>query len=439
MTSSQTRNDGRPAVSPRELRKVTIAGSVGVFVEFFDYGIYGFLASTLAVVFFPAEDPTAGLLLTFVAFGLPFFVRPLGGVFWGYLGDKVGRQRVLVYILTVITVATTLTGLLPSYASIGILAPILLFICRLSQGFSAGGESAGALSFVAEYAPEGRRGWLTSWAQLASYVSLFAATVIGTILAQSLTTEQLESWGWRIPFLLAFPLGGIGLYIRNKLEDSPEFRKMKSESGTAKNPLREALATPERRRAILLAITIPVLNGSGYYVLFTYMPTYLNRNLEFSVAQGFMVTGCALLVTMAAIPVAGRLSDRIGRRRVMIGSAVAVAVLGLPAYSLMTHGSVPLAVLGAGLIALPFAGHTGVIHVILAELFPTRVRYTAYSFGYNVSTAIFGGAAPLLLTYLMKETGNMSVPAIYMVLTAVITGIAITVARETAFVPLEQE
>ncbi|TQC44328.1 MFS transporter [Rhodococcus sp. WS4] len=435
MTTQETFK-GTPSADQKTLRKVTVAGSVGVFVEFFDYGIYGFLASTIAHVFFPAADPTAGLLLTFVAFGLPFFVRPLGGVIWGYLGDKIGRQRVLVYILTLITVATTAIGLLPSYATIGILAPILLFACRLAQGFSAGGESAGAMSFVAEYAPEGRRGRLTSWAQLASYGSLLAATLVGTALAETLTTEQLQSWGWRIPFLLALPFGGIGLYIRTKLEDSPEFKKMKSASGTAKNPLREALASPEHRRAILLAITIPVLNGSGYYVLFTYMPTYLNKTLNFSISAGFAVTGCALLVVMTAIPLAGRLSDRLGRKKVMIGSAVSVIVLGLPCYWLMTLGSIPVAILGAGLLALPFAGHTGVVHVLLVELFPTRLRYTAYSFGYNISTAVFGGAAPLLLTYLIAETGNNAVPAIYMVLTALITAIAVGTAKETAHTPL---
>lgn len=435
-TASTSARDGT-LVTPKDIRKVTVAGSIGMFVEFFDYGIYGFLATTIAFVFFPVDDPTAGLLLTFVAFGLPFFVRPLGGVIWGYLGDRIGRQRVLVYILTVITVATTSIGLLPSYASVGILAPVLLFICRLSQGFSAGGESAGAMSFVAEYAAEDRRGRVTSWTQMASYMSLFAATAIGTTLAQTLTTEQLQDWGWRIPFLLALPLGGIGLYIRNKLEDSPEFEKMKKASGIAKNPLREALASAEHRRAILLAIAVPALNGSGYYVLFTYMPTYLNRSLEFSVAHGFIVTGASLIVAMTAIPLAGRLSDSIGRKKVMVGSAVAIAVLGIPAYSLMTHGSLFLAVVGASLLALPFAGHAGVIHVVLVELFPTRVRYTAYSFGYNVSTAVFGGAAPLLLTYLIKETGNAAVPAIYMVLTAVVTGIAICRARETAHTPLE--
>ena len=419
-------------VDRKTLRRVTLGASAGLFVEFFDYGIYGFFASTIALVFFPSDDPAAALLLTFAIFGLTFFIRPLGGVVCGYLGDRIGRQRTLVFIMLLIAVSTALIGLLPSYAAIGIAAPILLLLLRLVQGFATGGESAGAMSFVAEYAPTGQRGRLMAWAQLASYLSLLAATLIGTIIAESLSSEDLESWGWRIPFLLALPLGLVGFYIRNKLDDTPKFKELRRSNTRAGNPLREALASKRHRWAVVFAITIPMLNGAGYYILFTYMPTFLNRTLHFTVGQGLLVTSVSLAAVIVTIPLAGRISDRIGRRPTMLGSSVLVAALAAPCYGLMTHGSVALAALGAALMALAYAGHTGIIHTVLAELFPTRVRYTAYSLGYNVGTAIFGGAAPLIVTYLIGVSGNPSVPAFYVVFCAVATGVAVWLTRETA-------
>jgi MHS family proline/betaine transporter-like MFS transporter len=426
-------------VDRKTLRRVTAAAAAGMFVEFFDYGIYGFFASTIALIFFPSADPTTGLLLAFAVFGLTFFVRPVGGVVCGLMGDRIGRQRTLVIIMALITVSTAMIGLLPSYATLGIAAPILLVVLRLAQGFATGGESAGAMSFVAEYAPPGERGKLVAFTQLASYCSLLLATLIGTTLAQNLSAADLQSWGWRIPFLLALPLGLVGFYIRSKLEDSPKFQDLRRSDTRSKNPLREVLSSSRHRRAVLLAIAIPVLNGSGYYILFTYMPTYLNTTLKFSIAEGLAVTSCALVVVIAAIPLAGILSDRIGRKPTIVGSAITVAVLGLPCYWLMTRGSVGLAILGAAVLGLVFAGHTGVVHTVLVELFPTRLRYTAYALGYNIGTAIFGGAAPLLITYLLKVTDNRAITAYYVVITAVVTAIAMWTTRETAHEPLVHE
>lgn len=436
MTATSNVDSDAPPVDQQTLRRVTVAGSVGVFVEFYDYAVYGFLASTIATVFFPQQDPTAALLLTFSVFGITFLVRPLGGVLCGYLGDRIGRQRTLVFVLMLITGSTTAIGLLPGYASIGILAPILLVLMRLIQGFSAGGELSGAMSFVAEYAPEGRRGTLTGWAQLGAFVALLFGTVVATLLSQALGDEAMTTWGWRVPFLIAAPMGIIGFYIRNRLDDTPKFKQIRHESQRASNPLREALTSGQCRKAILLAIVLPLLNGSGYYVLFAYMPTYLTNALGFNVTQGLIVTGCSLIGVIVAVPLAGRLSDRLGRKRLLIGSATVMAVLGYPCYWLCTQGTVALAVLGGVIMGVIFAGHTGVIHISLVELFPTRLRYTAYALGYNISTAVFGGAAPLLMTFLIAQTGDTAVPAYYVVATAIGTAIAAAVIRETAHAPL---
>ncbi|WP_190815617.1 MFS transporter [Saccharopolyspora pogona] len=433
-----TQELGTSEVDKKTLRRVTVAGSVGVFVEFYDYGVYGFLASTIATVFFPKQDGTAALLLTFSIFGLTFFVRPVGGVVCGYLGDRIGRQRTLVLVLMLISGSTVAIGLLPTYAAVGVAAPILLLVLRLAQGFSAGGESAGAMSFVAEYAPEGRRGMLTSLSQLGSYASLLLGAVVTTVLTETLGTDAMTEWGWRIPFLLAVPMAVIGFYIRSKLDETPKFQQLRKDSAPARNPLKETLASAEHRKAVLLAITIPILNGTGYYVLFSYMPTYLNKTLHFSVVQGLLITVCTLIAIIAAIPVAGRLSDRIGRKRTIAGSALSLVVLGYPCYWLLTQGSVALATVGGVIMAVLFAGHTGVIHIVLVELFPTRLRYTAYALGYNISTAAFGGSAPFLMTYLISATGNSAMPAYYLVLTAAVTALAVLAIPETAHSPLKE-
>ncbi|WP_027945069.1 MFS transporter [Amycolatopsis taiwanensis] len=430
---------GQSTVDRRTLRRVTIAGSVGVFVEFYDYAVYGFMASTIAAVFFPQQDGTAALLLTFSIFGLTFFVRPLGGVLCGYLGDRIGRQRTLVIVLMLISGSTVAIGLLPTYSAIGLAAPLLLLLLRLAQGFSAGGETAGAMSFVAEYSPEGRRGVLVSFAQLGSYVSLLLGAVVTTALTETLGQEAMTAWGWRVPFLLAVPMAVIGFYIRSKLDETPKFQQLRKDSGPARNPLKEALASARQRKAVVLAILIPVLNGTGYYVLFTYMPTYLNKTLHFSVVQGLLITVCSLVAIIIAIPLAGRLSDRIGRKRTIAGSALSLVVLGYPCYWMLTKGSVWLAVVGGVLMSILFAGHTGVIHIVLVELFPTRLRYTAFALGYNISTAVFGGSAPFLMTYLISVTGNGSMPAYYLVLTAAVTALAVLRIPETAHTPLKED
>jgi MHS family proline/betaine transporter-like MFS transporter len=426
-TSKTAPTEQAPAA---HLRRVTLAGSLGVFVEFFDYGIYGFLAPVIATVFFAGQGSTAALLMTYGVFALTFFFRPLGGFALGYLADRVGRRTVLVFALTLMTGATTAIGLLPGYATIGIASPILLLCMRIAQGFSAGGEVASAMSFVGEHAPNHRRGFLMSWTQVGSFTALLAGTLLAVVLNGTLSEQAMQAWGWRVPFLLATPLGVVGYYIRARLHDTPNFTKLQESDAVAANPLKETFA--KNLRNLALAIGVPVLNSSGYYVLFTYLPTYLSKELKFDQVQGLTVTAVSLVAIAISIPLAAKLSDRIGRRPVLLTSAIGLTVLSYPCFWLMTRGSVPGAVLGAVVMALFYSGHAGIIHAVLVEMFPTRVRNTAYSIGYNISTAVFGGAAPLVLTALISATGDPAVPAYYMILTAVGTGVSVLLARETA-------
>ncbi|SDT04531.1 MFS transporter, MHS family, proline/betaine transporter [Brevibacterium sandarakinum] len=433
---STTTSSKPEELSPKQLRRAVLGGSAGVFVEFFDYGIYGFLAGTIAIVFFPPESPTAGLIMTWGIFALTFLVRPLGGMVIGAFADRVGRRSALVLSLMLMTGSTVAIGLLPGYATVGLLAPALLLICRLVQGFSAGGEVASAFSFVAENSPDHRRGFLTSLPQFGSYLAMLCGTSLGVGMAAFLPEDSLQEWAWRIPFLLAGPIGLIGFWIRRTLHDTVIFRQAKQEGDTVSNPLSESLKDKETLRRVFFAITLALLNSSGYYVLFNYMPSYLSRELNFSTGDGLGVTALAVLVMLAGIPTMGALSDRIGRRKVLIGSAVASAVLAIPSYWLMAQGSFWLAVIGALVMAAAFCGHSATINLTLAELFPTRVRGTAYSLGYNISTALFGGAGPLVMTSLIAATGVTSIPAYYVVLTALGTGLTAFFIAETARKPL---
>jgi MHS family proline/betaine transporter-like MFS transporter len=429
--------DAVPASATKQLRKVVLAGSMGVFVEFYDYGAYGFLAATIAKVFFPDSGGSAAIMMTWGIFALTFFVRPLGGVVIGSFADRIGRRAALVLSLMLMSGATTVIGLLPSYASIGIAAPILLLTMRLIQGFSAGGEVASAMAYVGENAPVRRRGFMMSWAQVGSFTALLLGTSIGVMLSRTLSAADLQHWGWRIPFLVGAPLGLIGYYIRRRLEDSPVFTEARKADDVVASPLKATFTDQAMLRRVALAIGLTLLNSSGYYILFSYMPSYLNRELKFTQLAGLGVTSVALIAIIIAIPVQAALSDRFGRKPVLLISSIGLTLLALPCYALMTLGSIGAAIGGAVVMAVLFAGHTGIIHAVLVELFPTRVRGTAYSLGYNVSTAIFGGAAPLIMTAVIASTGNHAVPAYYVVLTAIGTTVAILISRESSRLRLE--
>jgi MHS family proline/betaine transporter-like MFS transporter len=421
-----------PDLTPSQLRKAIFGGSAGVFVEFFDYGIYGFLASTIAIVFFPPESPTAGLIMTWGIFALTFLIRPLGGLIIGAFADKVGRRSALVVSLTLMTVATAAIGLLPSFATVGILAPILLLICRLIQGFSAGGEVAAAYSFVAENSPVNRRGFYTALPQFGSYTAMLCGTGLGVGLATLLPEGALETWGWRIAFLIAAPLGILGYWIRRSLNDTITFLNARQEGETTQSPIAATVKDGSNVKRVLTAITLALLNSSGYYILFNYMPSYIEKEIGMPKSDSLVVTLCAVLVMLVGIPTTGALSDRIGRRKVLILSALACAVLAIPCYALIAQGRLGLAILGAMIMAMAFCGHSAVLNVALVELFPTRVRGTSYSLGYNLSTAIFGGAGPLIMTSLIAATAITAIPAYYVLITAVGTGIAAWSIRETA-------
>ncbi len=419
-----------PEVEETSIRKAIIGAGMGNCVEWFDFAVYGFLATYIATVFFPSEDPTVGLLSAFAVFGAAFFVRPLGGLVFGPIGDKLGRQRVLALVIILMSAASFAIGLLPTYATIGIWAPILLVSLRLLQGFSVGGEYGGAGSFVAEYSPDERRGYMVSWLMFSTLIGFLLGSVVVTALSALISEDAMTSWGWRIPFLIAGPLGIVGLYIRLRLEDTPEFRALESSGEVSQSPFRETIV--ENWRQILQVGGLVIIQNVGFYVVLVYMQTYITEQLGFSSLSASISTVLTLLVAMILIPPLGALSDRVGRKPLLIASCVGFAVLTYPLFLLLNAGNLVAAILAHVVLGILQAIFISTSVAALTELFPTRVRYGGFSIGYNISVAIFGGSAPYLATWLISTTGNPLSPAFYVIFGAVATLLTVLTVRETA-------
>jgi MHS family proline/betaine transporter-like MFS transporter len=425
-----------PQVEQGMLRRAMLGASVGNCVEWFDFAVYGYLAATLGAVFFPSEDPTISLLSSFAVFGVAFFMRPLGGFFFGPLGDRIGRQRTLAAVIILMSASTFVIAFLPGYAAIGIWAPILLVAARLLQGFSVGGEFGGASAFLAEYSPDERRGYLVSWIEFSAVGGFFLGSASVLLLTATIGEDALGSWGWRIPFLLAGPLGLIGLYIRLRVEDTPEFRALERSGEVSGSPLRETMT--QNWRPILQVIGLVIIQNAGFYIVLTYMPTYFSEQLGFSSTASSLSSVFTLLLAMALIPPLGALSDRIGRKPLLAASCVGFALLSYPLFLLMNQGSLVGAVLSHVALGALLAVFLSTTIAALAELFPTRVRYGGFSIGYNISVAIFGGAAPFFATYLISLTGNPLSPAFYLIAAAIASLITVATISETARTPLKK-
>jgi MFS transporter, MHS family, proline/betaine transporter len=425
-----------PQVEQGMLRRAMLGASVGNCVEWFDFAVYGYLAATLGAVFFPSEDPTISLLSSFAVFGVAFFMRPLGGFFFGPLGDRIGRQRTLAAVIILMSASTFVIAFLPGYAAIGIWAPILLVAARLLQGFSVGGEFGGASAFLAEYSPDERRGYLVSWIEFSAVGGFLLGSASVLLLTATIGEDALGSWGWRIPFLLAGPLGLIGLYIRLRVEDTPEFRALERSGEVSGSPFRETIT--QNWRPILQVIGLVIIQNAGFYIVLTYMPTYFSEQLGFSSTASSLSSVFTLLVAMALIPPLGALSDRVGRKPLLAASCVGFALLSYPLFLLMNQGNLVGAVLSHVALGALLAVFLSTTIAALAELFPTRVRYGGFSIGYNISVAIFGGAAPFFATYLISLTGNPLSPAFYLIAAAIASLITVATIEETARTQLKK-
>lgn len=418
-----------PMTTTYAQKRALIAGSIGNFIEWYEFAVYGFLATVIAKNFFTlaGESAITSLILTYAAFAVAFFFRPLGAVVFGRMGDRIGRKPTLIIVLVLMTLATAAIGLVPVYASIGVAAPLLITLLRILQGLFAGGEYGGAVSLMTEFAPKGKRGLYGAWQSLTVALGLLAGAGVVALLSALLSPEALNDWGWRIPFFIAIPLGGVALWLRVNMEETPSFVRQQTQS--APPPSASFAST---LKAIITGIgRLMVWSAAGYTYL-VIMPTYLQSALHTGFNQALLIavisnTGFALTI----IP-SGMLSDRIGRRTVMVTAAVLLLILALPLLKVLQAESSTIFI--KAVVVFIAGGLVGMLAgpgpAMLAEMFPTRVRYTGLGLAYSLSNAIFSGCAGLIITGLIKQTGNLDIPAYYVMATAVVSVIALMTLRK---------
>ncbi|WDD94283.1 MFS transporter [Burkholderia sp. FERM BP-3421] len=419
-TTPATLESARPGAATT--RRIIIAASIGNALEWFDLIVYGFFAVTIAKLFFPATSEATSLMLTLGTFGLSYLIRPIGGFVLGAYADRAGRKASLLLSIGMMMGGTLLIAAMPTYASIGIFAPLGIIVSRLMQGFSAGGEFASSTALLVEHAPQ-RRGFMSSWQFASQGLATLLASGFGALLTSTLTPAQLESWGWRVPFLFGLAIGPIGLYIRRYLDEGVEF-KMHAHSEA---PVRELFA--DQKICVLLAIGVLVISTAVNYMVL-YMPTYAIKHLGLPASSGFTATLATGIVLTLVTPLIGHWSDRVGRIRIMTVAALLMLATVWPAFAWLTHHT-SFATMIAALIWIGAlkAMYCGALPALMAELFPAQTRATGLAVSYNTGVTLFGGFAPFVVTWLISATGNRLSPALYLMGCALLSLSALCVVR----------
>ncbi|MDR5759474.1 MFS transporter [Caballeronia sp. LZ035] len=424
--------EARRHVSAEELRRVVLASVVGSFVEWFEFSVYGYLAAVMGRVFFPASEPGTQLVASLAAFAIAFFARPFGGLIFGPIGDRYGRKSVLTATIMLMAFATFFIGLVPDYQTIGIAAPLLLLFLRLLQGASAGGEASGAAIFVAEYCADKNRTLITSWIEVGCMCGFCFGALVAALLSHVFSAQQIDSWAWRLPFLLALPLGAIGLYIRYRLDETPAFKAAHRER--APGGFRELFAT--HFAALLQSSGIIIVTNVTLFIVVTYTPTYLVSTLKLPASTGFTIALISQGFLIVTIPILGRIADRIGRKTMMLIGSIALLALALPCFRMLTVESELerlLALLGLNLC---LAALLSCIYSKIPSLFDTSVRFTGMAISYNVSVALFAGTAPMINSWLIQATGSTLVPAYYLMTAAAVGIVALLACQDRTGQPM---
>jgi MHS family proline/betaine transporter-like MFS transporter len=421
MSVSELQNSS--AQTPTQVRRVAFAGGLGTLIEYYDYALYGYVATIIAPLFFPSKDPVASLLSVLVVFALSYVVRPIGGVFFGWLGDRYGRRRSLVVTVIGIGLANTAIGLLPTYATVGVLAPTLLVIVRIVQGFFAGGEVGGAATVISEAAPPGKKAAYGAFTPMGTNAGFAIAAAAVGVVSGVLATDQLNSWGWRIPFLLGLPLTVICYLARRML---PNIDQQLS-PGKHGFPLFDAVRSYPG--ALLKATALGIGVQGAAYIGSTFISIYLVADLHYSKSPVYWITAAGTLVAVALMPLTGRLADRVGTRKVAAIGLIGYAALTYPALLLMDAGNLAIAALGYVLIMVNMAFLQVGSYTITPQLFPEEVRYTGTALATNLSVVIAGGTAPYIATWLVSSTGNLRSPYYFVAITCTIGLIALATLR----------
>ena len=423
-----------PQVVEEKRRAAIIAGVIGNALEWFDFAAYGYLVPVISQLFFPASTPMVSLLLTFSVFGVGFVMRPVGAIVFGHYGDTHGRKAALTAVIFLMAISTFAVGLLPTYQSAGVLAPILLVLARLAQGLAGGGEWAGAAAYLVEFAPSNKRATVGSWQQFSVGSGFLLGSLTAALLTSLMSAADLSAWGWRVPFLLGILVGAVGVYLRLRLDDTPKFTELEEHHEVSALPIREALTT--YLKPTLLAGGITLHNTVAYYAVLIYMTNWLTTAVKMPRGTALWIGTTCLAIFVVLVPICGVVSDRIGRKPMLIASCVGYILLTYPVFALASSGSVVWAFAGQAVLVFFLALYAGAGPAVYCELFPTRVRYTALSIGYNIPVAIFGGFAPFIATWLVQATGSILAPVYYVITAAVVTLITLFFVKETAFSPL---
>jgi MFS family permease len=421
------------SVFPRfnsEQKKLILLSSFGGALEFYDFIIFIVFAKIISALFFPAQDPTASLMLTFGVFALGYVVRPLGGFLFGHFGDRLGRKKTFVASILLMAIPTFLMGLLPTYETLGITASILLIILRLLQGLSVSGELPGAIIFVAESVPDQHRGAACGVIFFAINSGLLLGSLLGSFLMSTLSQEALMDWGWRIPFLLGGLLGVVSYYLRKKLRETPLFQEINQQQSKEKVPA--LILFQQYPKQLLKGIGVTVLGATLFTVCFLYLPTYIATQFQFPLKSLFTVNSIAIFIFSIQAVLMAWLSDRVGRKTIMRIGAIGFIVLSYPLFMLFQQGNFALVIATMIIFALMGGCISGTFPCQLVEMFPTRVRYTGFGVAYNITYAIFGGLTPLIVTALIRTTNEPLAPAFWLIGTAVIAFITLFTLKETA-------
>ncbi|SMQ64294.1 MFS transporter, MHS family, proline/betaine transporter [Bacillus sp. OV166] len=412
------------------MKKAIMATAIGNLVEWYEYGIYSYTAAIIGAQFFPEESSSVALLYGFAVFAISFFFRPLGGLIFGSIGDRLGRKKILVVTILMMSSSTAIIGLIPNYVSIGFIAPLLLILMRMTQGLAAGGEYTGASVFMNESAPNSRRGLFTSLLESGSLLGYIIGSIFVTVLNSILSTDDMAAWGWRIPFICSLPLALVGMYVRTKIDDTPTFIKMKNENTLSNNPLKEMFSTA-RKPLVISFLSVAFANGA-YYTLLTFLPSYFETQVGLTTLQSLVVTTCGMVFMMILFPIFGTLADRYGRKRFLLLSALLAIFTAIPIIAFISSGSPAGPLVGYFALSIIVALFIGVFPSTLPMLFPNRVRNSAYGISYNVSTAIFGGGAPFIITSLQTSTGNKLMPAFFLIGTGLMAIVSIMLLPKSA-------
>lgn len=418
-----------PEVSKKGLRRNIFAGAIGVLVHWFDWAIYAYLATTISHVFFPQQSESAALLSVFAVFAVAFLVRPFGSIIFGHLGDTLGRKKTLSLVIILMAAGTLMLGLIPSYESIGIWAPILLVTARIIQGIAAGGEFGSAAAFLAEYSPPKKRGFGCSWIEFGSVLGFLLASVVVAGMHAAAPPETIEAGLWRLPFLLTVPLAAVGLYIRLKIEDTPEYQALQEMETVASAPIAEVFR--KNKTQFFQTIGVEIFMNCTFYVVLVYLITYQESMVGMPPAQAALLSTIASLTAIAIIPGAGILSDRVGRKPVLITAGILLVSLAWPLFTYMNSGTALAGFIStfglAAILSLILGTHASTV----AELFPTRTRQSGLSMAYSIAGAFFAGTLPYINTWLIDATNNHMIPAYTLMVVGAIGLITLSTMPET--------